>query len=129
VGAHARVANEELSKKSFKKLKKGKSAEFVFDVADLYDIHEGGNYTLKAQGAIPWATKKSTKIIGSAPFNTNELNIKVDRIVKMKTSQQKMVLESDCVDGRLQATKAASAVCSYLAENAASAARWGDPAM
>jgi deuterolysin len=122
------VAQEELSKKSFKTLKKGKSAEVVFDVADLYNINEGGNYTLTAQGAIPWARKKSTKLVGSAPFVSNELKIKVDRIVKKKY-QQKMVLESDCVDGRLAATRSASAVCSYLAENAALVARNGDPAM
>jgi len=128
IGAHARVANEKLNKKSFEELKMLKTMNVTFDLGDLYDLSDGGKFEVHAEGGIPWAKKKSTKLVGTAPFSTQKLVINVDKatVTKSKFAQKKTVLMNDCTEGRLDVSLRANAVCSMLSSIAAEAAQSGN---
>jgi deuterolysin len=124
IGAHARVALEKLNEKSFEKLTKKGQIEVSIDLADLYDISEGGTFEVSGDSKIPWAKKKSTKLEGESLYTTNKLNITVPKQPpKMK---ENTLLMSDCWGQKYDDTRKAEAVCAMLAVVAGTAALHGD---
>jgi deuterolysin len=124
IGAHARVALDKLNKKSFETLKKKGNVEVSIDLADLYDISEGGTFEVMGDSKIPWAKKKSTKLEGDSLYTTNKLTITVPKQapkVKLNT-----VLMSDCAGQRYADTRKAEAVCAMLSVVTATSALYGD---
>jgi deuterolysin len=100
----------------------------TFDLAELFDLGEGGQFEIQAEGGIPWAKKKSTKLVGTAPYKTNKLMVDVEptHLLSTKFGQRKTMLQSDCIASRLDVSLRANAVCSMLSSMAAQAAVTGD---
>ena len=125
IGAHARVALEKLNQESFATLKKKGQLEVSVDMADLYDISEGGTFVVSGDSKIPWAKKKSTKLEGESLYTTNKLNITIPKQpAKVKTNT---LLMSDCQGQRYDETRKAEAVCAMLSVVAGTSALHGDP--
>jgi deuterolysin len=127
IGAHARISRDNLSTDSFVTVKRKQSVDVKFDLARLYDIREGGQFIVVAGGGIPWAKKHSTTILGTAPFTSNNLTISVGKSSKIPLA--KNVLQSDCVDGRFDATRAANNACAMISMVAGIKALTGEPEM
>jgi deuterolysin len=124
IGAHARVALENLNKQSFEKLKHHGQIEVSIDLADLYDIREGGTYEVSGDSSIAWAWAKSTKLEGDSRYTTNALTITVPKLPPKP--KQATLLMSDCTGQRRDDTKKAEAVCAMLAVVAGTSAKYGD---
>jgi hypothetical protein len=125
IGAHARVALENLDKRSFDTLRKKKSITTTIDLADLYDIQQGGSFVLSGEGGILWAWHGNTKLAGEAPYRINPLNITVPKLPprpKINTAYM-----SDCVGTKYEDLKKAEAVCAMLSTVAGNSAIHGDP--
>jgi deuterolysin len=120
-----RISGDNLNVDSFISIKKKKSVDVSFNLADMYDIGNGGQFTLIAEGGIPWAKKKSTSILGTVPFKSNKITIKVDKSSAVPPARN--IMQSDCTAGRLEASKSANNVCSFMAMGAGLAALHGDP--
>ncbi|KAF2667275.1 hypothetical protein BT63DRAFT_426174 [Microthyrium microscopicum] len=130
IGAHARLNTEKLDKASFDHLGRKKSTKITFDLSHIYDLSEGGKFEVHAEGGLPWAKKKKTDIVGTAPYKTEKLTIDVDKeaLASKKTISQKTVIQSDCSGDRLERTREANAVCAMLATMAGWSAVNGDAA-
>jgi Deuterolysin metalloprotease (M35) family len=124
IGAHARVAQENLNKESFEKLKKKGHVEVSIDLADFYDIHDGGAFEVFGNSKIPWAWAKSTKLEGESLYTTNKLTINVPKMAPKP--RENTILMSDCSGQRYEDTRKAEAVCAMLAVVTGNAAMHGD---
>ena len=110
-------------------LGKKKSMNVTFDVAEMYDLSAGGKFEISAEGGVPWARARNTKLVGTAPYTIEKTTIEVDAKVvaaKQKLAKQKTLLMSDCTDGRLDRTREANSVCAMLSTVAAHQALSGD---
>lgn len=125
IGAHARVALENLDKKSFSMLKKNKFITTSIDLAYLYDIQQGGSFVLSGEGGIPWAWHGNTRLAGEAPYRIPPINITVQKLpLKPKINTAYM---SDCVGAKYDDLKKAEAVCAMLSIVSGNSALHGDP--
>jgi len=94
------------------------------DLADIFDLSQGGTYLVSGSGKIPWAWHKTTKLEGGALYQTNNLTITVPpSMPKLKMATRLM---SDCAGYRYAETKKAEAVCAMMAVVAGNAAMYGD---
>ncbi len=119
-----------------------KSIEVGFDIAELYNVRSGGEYTIYAQGAIPYAELGSTELDGGAlAYSSNPLTITVDgseaatvKLVseavreRLQRRSAETAVSSDCSGSKEAATRAALVGCSKIAAVAAEAALNGSDA-
>jgi deuterolysin len=113
-----------LNKDSFEKLKHHGQIQVSIDLAELYDIREGGTYEVSGDSTIAWAWAKSTKLEGDSRYTTNSLTVTIPKLPPKP--KQNTVLMSDCRGQRFDDTKKAEAVCAMLSVVAGTSARYGD---
>jgi deuterolysin len=124
IGAHARVARDNLNAESFLSIQKKKSIDMSFNLAEMYDIASGGEFSIIAEGGIPWAKKNSTQILGTESYKSNQITVKIDKLPRIPPSRN--IMQSDCTAGRLAASTSANGACAFIAMSAGLAALYGD---
>jgi deuterolysin len=118
------VALENLNSTSFDVLKRKDHIEVSINLADLYDVSEGGTFEVSGDNKIPWSWIKSTKLEGESIYTTNTLTITIPKAPPKP--KQNTVLMSDCFAEKYQETRKAEAVCSMLSIVAGTSALHGD---
>jgi deuterolysin len=101
------------------------TAEFLLDVAHLYDVSEGGEFEVLSQGTIPFAVQDSTLLTGTAAFSSNL--IKLNIVKGTRKPLERTVLQGDCTGSRYRDTVDANAMCALMSSLAGYSALKGDP--
>jgi deuterolysin len=94
------------------------------DLAEIFDLSQGGTFEVSGHGKIDWAWHKTTKIEGGAPYKTNNLTITLLPLPPKPKIATKLM--SDCAGYRYQETKNAEAVCAMLSAIAGNEALFGN---
>jgi len=135
-GIYLHVLRTGLDEDAFTTVGAKESVEVEFDVAQLYNLREGGEYTIHAEGAIPYAEVGSTDLSGGAlGYSSNVLKTTVDGneaagikllsetfLEKLQKRDGQTTVSRDCTGTKDSATRAALVGCAKLATVAAEAA-------
>ncbi|KJZ80149.1 hypothetical protein HIM_00863 [Hirsutella minnesotensis 3608] len=128
-GIQLSIAVEELDEDDFQYLSPGQSVEVQFDLAESYDLSSGGTFEVQMNGTFAYAEQDSTVIVGSVPYQSNRIAIKIDGknavLGHSSSPERRVIVQSDCTGWKLDVTKKALEDCTWMALRAKSAARWG----
>ncbi|ATY65109.1 deuterolysin metalloprotease (M35) family [Cordyceps militaris] len=134
-GVRLRIATSELEPSAFQDLPAGQSVTAAFDLAHMHDLSAGGDYHVELSGALSAAAAaadapNSAALVGSLPYRSNRLSIRVDgdtaRAASSAFHLQRRSRVRDCRGAQLLATTTALAGCTEMAAAAAAAASSGD---
>lgn len=119
----------DLSESEFTTLTPGQNVNVEFDIAEIYDLSQGGPYTVVAHGTFSFANGKETTIAGAIPFASNELLLRqVDGTkassvpLAAKKHSKRTVIDGGCTGDRKVSLEIAignAREYAYLAYNAA----------
>jgi deuterolysin len=124
IGIHPRIATDNLTTSSFHNLRSLETHVMSIDLAEIFDLSNGGTFNVSGHGKIDWAWHKKTKIEGVAPYETNTLTMTLPPLPPKPKMATK--LTSDCAGSRYTETKSAEAVCAMLSAVAGNEAMFGN---
>ena len=131
-GIRVQVLRSNLQEDAFTFIGAKQTLDFEFDIARVHNLNDGGEFTVYAAGALPYALGNTTELATDAlSYASNSLTVNVDGVqaasVKLAISESKMrsAVGSDCSGSRRTATTNALSNCAQLASAAASAAQSG----
>ncbi|KAI1850876.1 hypothetical protein JX265_004930 [Neoarthrinium moseri] len=125
-GIRLRVSTQNLDEDAFHIIEAGETIEALFNIGELHDLSEGGEYNVVASGAVSYAALDSTIIEGVVPYTSNSISAKVDGAeaaeVQRRFVEKRTTVQSDCTGSKRTAQITALNNCVSLARAAASAA-------
>lgn len=130
-GLRQRTSMKNLDTDSFASLPAGQSIEATFDMAEMHDLTQGGDFDVLTQGAIPYAEGNTTDIVGAVPYLSNRLkaNVLAAHATKVRRAFLDKIEEikkrstlTDCSGEKQTSTTTAMQNCQKLASAAAEAA-------
>ncbi|KAF4970576.1 hypothetical protein FZEAL_10007 [Fusarium zealandicum] len=128
-GVRVALDTSVLDDTAFEQIPAGKAFELEFDIAEFHDLSAGGKFNILTSGALSFAQENSTKLIGSVPFYSNQLEAEVDgpQAFSVRTAfhHKRTMVQSDCSGDKLAVTQAALSRCAELASQAQEAASSG----
>ncbi|GIZ49042.1 hypothetical protein CKM354_001208200 [Cercospora kikuchii] len=133
-GILLRMATTNLEATHFVPIEPGQTISTEVDVAELYDVENTDQYTVRATGSMPYADLNSTTLSGeSVAFSSNTLTLDIDGdkakaipYLAHKIAHKRTELDTQgCSRERGAALQTALSNCADLANNAASAAQAG----
>ncbi|POR39428.1 Neutral protease 2 [Tolypocladium paradoxum] len=130
-GARLRIATEALQEEDFQRIPAGESVEVTFDIAQVHDLSSGGKFGVLADGALSFADDKSTKLIGSVPYLSNQVQAEVNGALAAAAHtafHDKRARVYDCPGQKLQVIQTAMRNCASMAVKAQQAAASGPAA-
>jgi len=115
---------ENLGDNAFTTIKAQESVNVDFDIAELHDLSSGGDFTIVAQGLIPYAKDNSNEISETISFSSNILNINVDgtqaaRVRAEIDRAMRTTVNTTCTGTDLTVANSALENCAKLASAAA----------
>ncbi|KAJ6440137.1 deuterolysin metalloprotease (M35) family domain-containing protein [Purpureocillium lavendulum] len=128
IGQVVPMDTEQWNRDSFQKISRGKPAEAVFDVAEIYDISATSEYRIKASGL--FMTKAlNIDVYRYIPFTSNILKVVINGAVASATSRASYAMRAkfhaSCAGGKARAVVAALHNCVEFAVLGRRAAEWG----
>lgn len=131
-GARLRIATEALQEEDFQRIPAGESVEVTFDIAKVHDLSSGGKFGVLADGAFSFANDESTRLIGSVPYVSNQVQAEVDGALAAAAHtafhDKRTRVQNDCRGQQLQVTQTALRNCASIARQAQQAAASGPAA-
>ncbi|KAH7311629.1 metallo-endopeptidase [Stachybotrys elegans] len=130
-GIKLRIAIDSLTEDSFQRIGASESIEVTFDVAEVYDLSQGGIFKIASSGVISAAEEDDTKLVKSVPYWSNEVEADVngeEASFARIAFHQKRVIVQDCTGTRGTVTTTALSNCASLARAASTAASSGSAA-
>jgi deuterolysin len=126
------VQRTDLTPDAFVAIPAGTTYETTINAASLHDLSAGGEYTVIAEGAIPYALVGSTELTGNAvPFKSNALTLEVDGAAAAAVPRavtpidKRAAVQSGCSTAQRSATTRALTNCASLSRAASTAASSG----
>ncbi|WEW57161.1 Fungalysin/Thermolysin Extracellular metalloproteinase 5 [Emydomyces testavorans] len=134
-GFHFYYDMSNLPKEAFKTLAPGASAETEFDIAETFDLSDGGSYTISAEGLLPVVEGQGTTLTSAVRYTANELTMNVDgklaaqvqKIPAMSLEKRTRFDQNSCNGQYGQILGRAIQTCVGYATKAAQAASSGSP--
>lgn len=125
-GIRLRVTTSGLDDEAFHTIAAGETIQALFNVGELHDLSEGGDYNLVTSGVVSYAAPNTTEIVGTVPFSSNSISVTVDGAqaaeVQRRFVEKRTIVQSDCTGSKKTAQVNALANCASLAKLSASAA-------
>lgn len=93
----------------------------TFDLAQVYDLSEGGPFNISSTGSLSYAEVGSNALTGSAPYSSNVIQAIIDGVLAASVRVSfisKRVHNQDCKGESLEVTKAALANCESMSRAA-----------
>lgn len=116
---------------AFQEIPAGQSVEVTFDVAEMFDLSNGGEYDISSAGQLRYAQGGDIKSLGSIAFESNKVSAHVDggpasqARSDFHTSMKRATIRSDCTGSKRTALETARKNTHDIAVKAAAAARSG----
>ncbi|KAH8177827.1 deuterolysin metalloprotease (M35) family protein [Sarocladium implicatum] len=127
-GIKLRLIDSSLPDDAFEAIPAGGSLSVTFDLAEVYDLSDGGPFNITSSGALSYAEVGSNELTGSAPYSSNVLQASIDGILAASVRVSflsKRVHNQDCKGERLEVTKTALGDCESMSRAASEVAMSG----
>lgn len=126
-GIRLRIASSfDFGEDSFQTISAGESLQTLFNIGELHDLSEGGDYNLVASGVLSYAGSNTTEIAGTVSYSSNSISATVNGAqaaeVQKKFVEERTALQTDCTGTKKTAQVTALSNCASLAKLSASAA-------
>lgn len=120
------MTTADLDEDAFQTIEAGETVQASFDIGELHDLSEGGEFSLVASGVMSYAAPNSTAIEGVVAYSSSSLSAKVDGVqaaeVHKNFVEKRTTVQSDCTGTKKTAQVTALSNCASLAKLSASAA-------
>ena len=118
----------ELYDDAFTYLDAQQSIELTMDLAESYDVLTGGVHTIFAKGEMAYAEMDSTTLIGTIPYESNQLTVDINGTEATSRKQafhqliSRPMIDTTCTGNKLTILDSAYQTCTKYALAAANAA-------
>lgn len=116
---------------NFQIIPAGESVEVTFDIAEIYNLSNGGSFDVQSNGQLSYAKSGDITKLGYISFESNKLNTHVDGAAAAASyssfhqMMKRETIRSDCTGAKLTAVQTASKNIRDIATKAAEGARSG----
>jgi deuterolysin len=116
---------------AFQEIGAGESIEVTFDVAEVFDLSNGGDFDIQSVGSLQYAQGGDIKKLGSLSYESNKISTKVDGAAAAQALSifqslvKRATISSDCTGSRRTAVETAVKNTHDIAVDAAEQARTG----
>lgn len=129
-GMYVTVLPSKLQESSFEDIDASSSIEAFFDIAELYDVSKGGQFSLQSEGVLSFGAPGGRSLIGSISYTSNLLNVNVNGTEatearalsplhqKRALVDKRIVVQSDCSGDRHQTILTGLFMCTIYADAA-----------
>lgn len=130
-GVRVYLAPETAGESAFQEIAAGESVEVTFDVAEVFDLSNGGDFDIQSAGNLQYAQGGDIKNLGSLLYESNKINAKVDGATAAQSLSifqaltKRATVSNDCSGSRRTAVETAVQNTHDIAVKAAEAARNG----
>ncbi|KAA8650172.1 hypothetical protein EYZ11_002116 [Aspergillus tanneri] len=121
IGVDVSYVTSHLTPISFLPLFADETIKTVFDVADLYDLSSGGQFTVVADSALEYTVSNTSKAYSWASFKSNVLDINIPK--SLTKSLKKRAKLEQCQGDQTETMKAAMARAAKIARAGADSAK------
>ena len=119
----------QLGQDAFTVIPAGESVRNKFDLAEVHDLTDGGEYTVSSRGTLPLAHPKGTGIEGAITYQSNELKINVDgavasavaKAIDLDALKKRTTITNSCTGDKLSGLQTALDNAAQLSNAAAQA--------
>lgn len=119
----------QLGEKAFTVIPAGGSVKNKFDLAEIHDLSDGGEYVVSSQGTIPFADAKGNAVQGAIAYQSNKLQLDVDgdvasavpKAISVKALGRRTTIDSSCTGDKLSGLQTALENAAQLATQASEA--------
>lgn len=126
-GINKRIDLSDLTKDDFESIAASATATAEIDIAETFDL-EAGEYTVSAEGVLPFSNHERTGVSGVIPYKSNSISITVTKPTSASSilNRRATLMESSCSPEHKAIVQAALKRAASAASAAAKAARIGD---
>lgn len=121
----------EVEESQFQEIAAGESVEVTFDVAEVFDLSNGGDYDIQSSGNLRYAQGGDISQLSSLSYESNKISASVDgaaaaqSLSSFQSLQKRVTVNGDCTGAQRTAVETSVKNTHDIAVKAAEAARNG----